>query len=407
MRHWVRGIALVALIGALASTAAFSQNQASEEIEMKPYIKPPREELEKKLTPEQLHVTQSCGTEPPFRNAYWDNHEPGIYVDVVSGEPLFSSQDKFDSGTGWPSFTKPLEPNVNEKTDVTHGTLTLNANGSFAYTHDGSANTEDTFTYQAKDAGGALSNVATVRLIIGIVPQTTGLVDPSQGLWHLFDGSGVEMSQFFFGNPGDYPILGDWDCDGVETPGMYRQSDGYVYLRNSNTQGEGEVKFFFGNPGDVPIAGDFNGDGCGTVSIYRPGNQTFYIINELGANNGGLGAAEFSYVFGDPGDKPFVGDFDGDGVETVGLHRESTGLVYFRNSHSQGNADAQFIFGDPGDRLIAGDWNANGVYSPGLFRPSLLTLFFRYSNTQGNADNQFVPSPVGSSWLPVAGTMDS
>ena len=57
----------------------------------------------------QYHVTQECGTEPAFRNAYWNNHEKGIYVDIVSGEPLFSSRDKFDSGTGWPSFTRPIE----------------------------------------------------------------------------------------------------------------------------------------------------------------------------------------------------------------------------------------------------------------------------------------------------------
>ncbi len=75
-----------------------------------------------KLDPTQYHVTQENGTERPFLNAYWDNHEEGIYVDVVSGEPLFSSQDKFDSGTGWPSFTKPLDhKNVAEKTDSSHG----------------------------------------------------------------------------------------------------------------------------------------------------------------------------------------------------------------------------------------------------------------------------------------------
>jgi methionine-R-sulfoxide reductase len=80
--------------------------------------KKPDADTLRKLTPLQYKVTQQAGTEPPFQNEYWDNKEPGIYVDVVSGEPLFSSLDKFDSGTGWPSFTKPLEPtNVVEKSD--------------------------------------------------------------------------------------------------------------------------------------------------------------------------------------------------------------------------------------------------------------------------------------------------
>jgi peptide methionine sulfoxide reductase msrA/msrB len=82
------------------------------------YSKPEDATLRQTLTPLQYKVVRKNGTEPPFKNMYWDNHEPGIYVDVVSGEPLFSSTDKFDSGTGWPSFTKPLAPeNVIEKTD--------------------------------------------------------------------------------------------------------------------------------------------------------------------------------------------------------------------------------------------------------------------------------------------------
>jgi peptide methionine sulfoxide reductase msrA/msrB len=82
------------------------------------YSRPEKEDLRHRLTPMQYKVTQEDGTEPAFNNAYWNNHEMGIYVDIVSGEPLFSSTDKFDSGTGWPSFTKPLEPdNIIEKTD--------------------------------------------------------------------------------------------------------------------------------------------------------------------------------------------------------------------------------------------------------------------------------------------------
>jgi len=82
------------------------------------YTKPDDAVLRKRLTPLQYEVTQKEGTEPPFKNAYWDNKKAGIYVDIVSGEPLFSSLDKFDSGTGWPSFTRPLDPaNIVEKTD--------------------------------------------------------------------------------------------------------------------------------------------------------------------------------------------------------------------------------------------------------------------------------------------------
>jgi hypothetical protein len=231
----------------------------------------------------------------------------------------------------------------------------------------------------------------------------TGLVNTAQGIWYLYDAAGVLQTSFFYGNPGDYPFMGDWDGDGIETPGLYRQSDGFVYIKNTNAQGNADISFFFGNPGDVPIAGDFNGDGFDTVSIYRPSNQRFFIINELGKDGGGLGEADVFYTFGNPGDKPFVGDFDDDGIETVGLHRESSGLVYYINQHRSGNADNQFLFGNPGDRLIAGDWTGAGMFTPALFRPGSTTMFFKHTNTQGNADNQYVPSPAGSAWLPVSG----
>jgi peptide-methionine (R)-S-oxide reductase len=115
------------------------------------------------LTPEQYQVTQQCGTEPPFRNEYWDNHEPGIYVDVVSGEPLFASVDKFDSGTGWPSFTVPIEKdNVVEHRDFSHLMLRTEVRSAHGDSHLGHV-----FHDGPRDAGGLryCINSAALRFI--------------------------------------------------------------------------------------------------------------------------------------------------------------------------------------------------------------------------------------------------
>jgi hypothetical protein len=252
------------------------------------------------------------------------------------------------------------------------------------------------------DAGDAiLLKYDTGRdFVFGPARETVGLVDPTQGIWYLERGD--QITSFYYGNPGDTPFMGDWDCDGVDTPGLYRRSDGFVYLRNSNTQGVADRTYFFGNPGDIPVAGDFNGDGCDTVSIYRPSEGKVYIINRLGSGASGVGSADQSYYFGNPGDKPFAGDFDGDGIDTIGLHRETTGLVYFRNSHTQGVADHQFLFGDPADLLVAGDWTGVGFSTPALFRPDQARFFFRHSNTQGTADDSFYLGNPG--WMPVSGS---
>jgi methionine-R-sulfoxide reductase len=104
---------------------------------MADYRKPDPTEIARKLTPEQFVVTQQSGTEPPFRNAFWDNHEAGLYVDIVSGEPLFTSLDKFDSGCGWPSFTKPAVPNVTEHQDTKFGMRRIEVRSKHGDSHLG------------------------------------------------------------------------------------------------------------------------------------------------------------------------------------------------------------------------------------------------------------------------------
>lgn len=106
--------------------------------EMGDYMKPSEDELMEKLTPLQFSVTQHEDTERPFSNEYWDNHEEGLYVDIVSGEPLFSSTDKYDSGTGWPSFTRPLnERNIIELTDTSYGMSRTEVRSFYADSHLG------------------------------------------------------------------------------------------------------------------------------------------------------------------------------------------------------------------------------------------------------------------------------
>ena len=106
------------------------------------------------------------------------------------------------------------------------------------------------------------------------------------------------------------------------------------------------------------------------------------------------------------GDKPVVGDWDGNGIDEIGLHRESSGLFYWRNTLATGNADGAIFFGNPGDRFLAGDWGiVDGADTPAVFRPANTTFYFRHTLTEGNADSQFVSGEPG--WLPVAGIFGS
>ena len=189
------------------------------------------------------------------------------------------------------------------------------------------------------------------------------------------------IGRFYYGDPGDEPLMGDWDCDGEQTPGMYRRSTGSVYLRDSNTEGNADRTFVFGNPGDIPIAGDFDGDGCDTLSIYRPSEAKFYIANSLGN-----GVAEMSFAFGTFGDLPVAGDFDGDGTDTVGIYRPGRMLVAYRNSLGAGAPDEAFFYGNVGDKIIIGDWDGDGEQTVAAYRASNGTLYMKNDHSTGVAD---------------------
>jgi hypothetical protein len=208
--------------------------------------------------------------------------------------------------------------------------------------------------------------VALVSLVFALVAlgaaaasaaDDRGVVDAETGIWYLRDAPTGSTTSFYFGNPGDVPFVGDWNCDGTDTPGLYRQRDGYVYLRNANSQGNADIMFYFGNPGDIPVPGDFNGDGCDTVSIYRPSVARFYIINALGENGKGLGAAQFEFTFGNIGDSPLGGDWNGDGVDGVGVVRARADVAYLANTLAAGaSATTVAISGD--DVPVVGTWGA-------------------------------------------------
>jgi methionine-R-sulfoxide reductase len=145
------------------STQAADPAPAKETAQPKEPAKVNKDELRNKLTPMQYKVACEGGTEPPFRNAYWDNHEPGLYVDVISGEPLFASVHKFDSGTGWPSFTQTLKKDaVKEVKDASHGMVRVEVRSTKADAHLGHV-----FNDGPTEAGGMryCINSASLRFI--------------------------------------------------------------------------------------------------------------------------------------------------------------------------------------------------------------------------------------------------
>ena len=230
-------------------------------------------------------------------------------------------------------------------------------------------------------------------------PQASvALHDPATGIWYVRMGDG-NVRSFYYGNPADQPYSGDWNCDGVTTPGLYRVSTGFLFLRNSNTVGVADIEIYYGDPGDLPVAGDWDGDGCDTVGIYRPSTESFYL-----RNTNTQGVADLPPIpFGEAGDVPLAGDWDGDGIDTVGVYRPSTKMIYLTNSLSNPltHFSWEYSGAEAGDLVIAGDWDGDGIDTVGLFRPAEAIFYLRDTFTQQAAN--IVVEMGAAGMTPVAG----
>ena len=219
-------------------------------------------------------------------------------------------------------------------------------------------------------------------------------------VWFLGEShsGGAAATSWGFGRSSDVPFYGDWDGDGVATPGVYR--DGWWYLRNSNSGGGADISFHYGGrPDDFPLVGDWDGDGIDTVGVIRGG--TWFLVNEF---RGGEADVAFTYGRVAPRgeDIPLVGDWDGDGIDTVGIVRDGT--WHLRNKNAGGPSDLKFVYGRVGPRgddiAVTGDWDGDGDDTVGIVRGK--TWYLRNRHAGGSADEAF-DFGRAEDWKAVAG----
>lgn len=210
-----------------------------------------------------------------------------------------------------------------------------------------------------------------------------GLHNDLRGTWSLYG----ESSSFYYGVPSDVAVACDWNGDDTSTVGLYRNSTGYLYLRNTNAFGVADVAIFYGIPEDVPVCGDWDGDGAQTIGIFRPSEGRFYL-----RNSNSLGFADIEFRFGRPGDIPLAGDWYGGGYDSVAVYRPGTGVVYLADGRERlGNVVALPVSGVlPGDQVLSGDWDADGTDTLGTYRSDTGEFTLR-TGLEPNSETVIVP----------------
>ncbi|MGC4881083.1 hypothetical protein ACLQ26_33020, partial [Micromonospora sp. DT43] len=232
--------------------------------------------------------------------------------------------------------------------------------------------------------------------------DTVGVFRPSTSTWYLRDvnsGDATMIFKFGHGPSGDIPVVGDWNKDGVDSVGVFRPSNSTFYLTNTNAAGSAttdyEFKFGHGPSGDRPVAGDWNGDGVDSVGVFRPGTSTWYLTN--GTKVGSVSTDyEFKFGHGPSGDQAVAGDWNGDGTDSVGVFRPSISTWYLTNGTTVGSVSTDYEFkyghGPSGDIAVPGDWTADDTATdtPGVRRPGNNTVYLRNTNNAGPVDQQFI-----------------
>ncbi len=247
-------------------------------------------------------------------------------------------------------------------------------------------------------AEAVTAHIETVPSPVAPAPpaDSVGVFDPSSGVWTLRYPDG-RLDDFYYGIPGDVPLMGDWDCDGIDTVAMYRPTSGFVYLRETNDFGIADRDFFYGIPGDRPVAGDWDGDGCDTLAIFRPSEGRVYVSNALGTR-----AADFSFLYGWSGYRPFAGDFDGDGVDSIGF-LSGSGVIMHKNNLGPGANAFWSNYGYRDHHIVAGDWDGDGAETLGAYRPDgTFTLWSQWVLSQ--VDQTLAMNRPNQ--LPVAGILE-
>jgi len=269
-------------------------------------------------------------------------------------------------------------------------------------------NTVGTQTITAMDVASAMISGTQSGIVVTAGNDTVGIYRTSNNTFYLRNSNvtGVADITIQFGSTDtSYPIVGDWNGDGINTIGIYETTSAQFSLRDSNTAGTADYTLTLGYPGDQPIAGRWTSDMTHAgVGVFRPSNGILYLKKNLTT-----GFADFYMVLGVPGDIGIAGDWNGDGMDSPGVFRPTSNTFFLTDKVTQGPifGDYSAVLGYAGDQPIVGDWIGQGHAGIGVFRPSDGQIYLKNILITGFADTALVygiPNdiPVAGHWATVS-----